>query len=102
MILLQLLVVTIIKWSVYPITQNRKAVHNWVEKFSQGRSKVADDSRPSAQVPETTVKRLLCCGFRHTVKAMGKEYQCSWRICPKINVFFSGSNTICFTFYISL
>jgi hypothetical protein len=24
----------------------RKAVHNWVEIFSQGRSKVADDIRP--------------------------------------------------------
>jgi hypothetical protein len=23
---------------------SRKAVHNWVEKFSQGRSKVADDA----------------------------------------------------------
>jgi hypothetical protein len=22
---------------------SRKAVHNWVEKFSQGRSKIADD-----------------------------------------------------------
>jgi hypothetical protein len=25
---------------------SRKAVHNWIEKFSQGRSKVADDGRP--------------------------------------------------------
>jgi hypothetical protein len=25
-----------------------KAVQNWVEKFSQGRSKVADDTRPDA------------------------------------------------------
>jgi hypothetical protein len=24
----------------------RKAVHNWVEKFSQGHSKVVDDARP--------------------------------------------------------
>jgi hypothetical protein len=32
-------------------------VHNWVEKFSQGRSKVADDARPGAEVVETTVKR---------------------------------------------
>jgi hypothetical protein len=27
-----------------------KAVHNWVEKFSQGRSKVADDARPGYPV----------------------------------------------------
>jgi hypothetical protein len=47
----------------------RKAVHNWVEKFSQRRSKVADDE---TEVAETTVKRLLCCGFRRTGKAMGQ------------------------------
>jgi hypothetical protein len=40
-----------------------KAVHNWVEKFSEGRSKVADDARPGAAVAETTVIRLLCCRF---------------------------------------
>jgi hypothetical protein len=36
---------------------SRRAVHNWVEKFSQGRSKVVDDARSGA---ETAVKRLLC------------------------------------------
>jgi hypothetical protein len=36
---------------------SRKAVVNWVEKFSQGRSKVADDARPGAEVAETTVKK---------------------------------------------
>jgi hypothetical protein len=39
----------------------RKAVHNWVEIFSQGRSKVADDARPGAAV--TAIKRRLCCRF---------------------------------------
>jgi transposase len=33
---------------------SRKAVHNWVEKFSQGRSKVADDARPGRPVETTT------------------------------------------------
>jgi hypothetical protein len=65
---------------------SRKAVHNWVEEFSQGRSKVADDARPDAEVAETPVKRLLCCGFRRTGKAMGQVYQCWWRICREINV----------------
>jgi hypothetical protein len=41
-----------------------------------------------AEVAETTVKRLLCCGFRRTGKAMGQVYQCWWRICREINVFF--------------
>jgi hypothetical protein len=27
---------------------SRKAVHNWIEKFSEGRSKVVDDSQPGA------------------------------------------------------
>jgi hypothetical protein len=53
---------------------SRKAIHNWVEKFSKGLSKVADDARPGAEVTETTVKKLLCCGFRRTDKAMGQVY----------------------------
>jgi hypothetical protein len=39
-----------------------KAVHNWFEKFSQARSKVADDGRPGRPVEivaEIEVKRLL-------------------------------------------
>jgi hypothetical protein len=45
---------------------SRKAVHNWVEKFSQGCSKVADDAQPGhfvEIVAETTVKRPLYCRF---------------------------------------
>jgi hypothetical protein len=40
---------------------SRKAVHNWVEKFSEGLSKVADDARPghSAKIAtEATVQRM--------------------------------------------
>jgi hypothetical protein len=40
-----------------------KAVHNWAEKFSQGRSNVADDARLAAEVTETRVEILLCAGF---------------------------------------
>jgi hypothetical protein len=40
-----------------------KAIYKSVEKFSRGRSKVADDARPSVEVAEVTLKRLLCCGF---------------------------------------
>jgi hypothetical protein len=39
------------------------------------------------EVAETTDKRLLCCGFRRTGKAMGQVYQCLWRIWLEINVF---------------
>jgi hypothetical protein len=67
---------------------SRKAVHNRVHKFSQGRSKVAYGGRPNAQVPEKTVRTLLCCGFWSTNKAMGQVSQCWWRICVGINAFF--------------
>jgi hypothetical protein len=49
---------------------SRKAVHNWVEKFSHGRLKVADD--------ETEARKCL-----------RQVYQCWWRICQEINVFSS-------------
>jgi hypothetical protein len=55
---------------------SHKAIHNWVEKFPEGRSKVANDARPGAKVTETTAKTLLCCGFRHTGKEMRQVYQC--------------------------
>jgi hypothetical protein len=52
-------------------------------------------------VAETTVKRLLCCRFGHTGKAMGQMYQSWWRICREINVF-PGLNVTCFAFYVQL
>jgi hypothetical protein len=39
-----------------------------------------------AEAAETAVKRLLCCGFRPTGKAVGQVYQCWCRICREINV----------------
>jgi hypothetical protein len=39
-------------------------------------------------VAETAVKRIECCGFRRTCKAMGQMYQCRWRMRREINVFF--------------
>jgi hypothetical protein len=53
---------------------SRKAFHNWVEKFSEGPTKIADDARPVAEVAETTVKIPVCWGFRRTGKAMGQVY----------------------------
>jgi hypothetical protein len=45
------------------------------------------DSNGDAEVAQTTVKRLLCCGFLRTGKAMWQVYQCWWRICREINIF---------------
>jgi hypothetical protein len=55
---------------------SHKAVHNWMEKFLQGPSKVTDDARPRAEVAETTITILLCCEFRRTGKAIGQVYRC--------------------------
>jgi hypothetical protein len=38
-------------------------------------------------VAETAVRRLLCCGYRRTGKAMGQVCQCWLRICREMNVF---------------
>jgi hypothetical protein len=65
---------------------SRRAVRNWVGKFSQRRSKVGDDAVSGEEVAEITVKRLLCCGFRRTGKAMGEVYQRWGRICREIKV----------------
>jgi hypothetical protein len=40
---------------------SRKAVHNWVEKFNQGRQKVTDDAQPGRLVEiatEATLQRV--------------------------------------------
>jgi hypothetical protein len=63
---------------------SRKAVHprwqmfRWWGRGWNGRAEVA----------ETRVKRLLYCGFRRTGKAMRQVYQCLWRTCREICVFF--------------
>jgi hypothetical protein len=65
---------------------SRKVVRDWIEQFSQERSKIADDARPGAEVAGTTVKIFLCCGFRRTGKAMGLVYQYWERICRELAV----------------
>jgi hypothetical protein len=40
------------------------------------------------EVAETADKRLLCCGSRRPGKAKGQVYECWWRTCREINVFF--------------
>jgi hypothetical protein len=47
---------------------SRKAVHNWVEKFCQGRSDVADCARTCADVAEPTVKKFYAAGYEALVK----------------------------------
>jgi hypothetical protein len=51
---------------------SHKAFHNWVEKFYQRRSKVADDARPGVEVAETTVKDFNAAGIEALVKRRDK------------------------------
>jgi hypothetical protein len=61
-----------------------------LEVLSRTFEKVADDEEVEMEVEaaETTVRRLLCCGFRCTGKTTGQAYQCWWRICREIHVFY--------------
>jgi hypothetical protein len=56
-------------------------------KFTFGGKHFADDEEAETEVLKW-LRKLLCCGFRRTGKAMGQVYQCSWRICREISVFF--------------
>jgi hypothetical protein len=81
---------------------SHKAAHNWVEKFSQGRLKVADDARPGAEMPETPGKRhFYAVGFDALVKRWGKCINVGRGYVEK-GVYFPSSNITCFTFYIHL
>jgi hypothetical protein len=60
-----------------------KAVHNWVEKFSQDRLKVADDGRPCRTVEITTeatvqgVEELIRAERRITINSVATALGCS-------------------------
>jgi hypothetical protein len=60
----------------------RKVVHNWVANVSM----MTKLKRRRRNGLDSSQK--LVCGFRRTGKAMGQVYQCWWRICREINVFF--------------
>jgi hypothetical protein len=51
---------------------SRESVHNWVEKFSQGRSKVADDETEVRKWLRLQSKSLYCEGFDSLVKLWDK------------------------------
>jgi hypothetical protein len=62
---------------------SRKAVHKWVEKFSQGRSKVADDDRPGHPVEILTeasgsVKKVF---YAARLDALVKQWNKGINVC---------------------
>jgi transposase len=62
---------------------SHKAVHNWVEKFSQGRSKVADDDRPgrpveiATEVTEQRMEELIRADRKMTIGTVATALGCS-------------------------
>jgi hypothetical protein len=73
-----------------------KAFHNYVQKFSEGRSNVADDARRGHPVQNATKTKTYAAGF----DAVRQVYQCWWNICPEINIFLLGSSIKYFAFCI--
>jgi hypothetical protein len=61
-----------------------KTAHNWVQNFSQGRSKIAEMPDQVRKWLRQQSKDFYVTGF----DAMGQAYQCWWRICRETNVFF--------------
>jgi transposase len=60
-----------------------KAVHNWVNKFSEGRSKVAGDAQPGRPIFIATeaavqwVEELICVHRRITIDSVITALGCS-------------------------
>jgi hypothetical protein len=73
------------------------------KRFEAGWQIFADDEEVETEVRKwlrEQFKRLLCCEFRRTAKAMEQMYECWWRICREINVFFQVwmLHVLCFVF----
>jgi hypothetical protein len=60
---------------------SRKAVHNWATDVSLMTKRLKPEARKWLR------QRSEDCGCPRTGKAMGKVYQCWWRICREVNVF---------------
>jgi hypothetical protein len=80
---------------------SRKVVHNWVKKFSQGRSKVTDDDTEVRKWQRQQSKDFYAVGFDTLVKRWDKCVNIAGGYIEKY-MFFPGSNTTYFTFYIHL
>jgi hypothetical protein len=52
---------------------SRKAVHNWVQKFSQKLSNAVDDAQPSTAVARQQSKNFHAAGFDALVKRWDKR-----------------------------
>jgi hypothetical protein len=75
---------------------SRKTVQNWVEKFFQGRSKIADDETEVRNWLRQQSKDFYAADFDAAlVRRWDKDMS-------RNKCFFSGLNITCFSFYIHL
>ena len=65
---------------------SRRAVHNWVQKFSEGLSWRSCSWKNSARVVPTATKRIFRRRFPGTCETVGQVFKSVWRLCWKINV----------------
>jgi hypothetical protein len=76
---------------------SRKAVHNWVEKFPQGRTEVADVEMEVRNWLRQQSKHFHAAGFDALVKRWDKSINVGGG-CVEKYIFFPGSNITCYTF----
>ena len=67
---------------------SRQAIHNWVQKFSEGRTSIEDDHRAGRPVEiatpgnvPTATKRILRRRFQGTCETVGQVFKFVWRLC---------------------
>jgi hypothetical protein len=80
---------------------SRKTVHNWVEKFSQGHSKVADDEMKVREWLRQESKDFYAAGFQALVKRWDKCVNVGGGYVGKY-IFSPVTNITCFSFYMHL
>ena len=60
---------------------SRQAVHNWVQKFSEGRTNIEDEHQSSARVVPTATKRIFRRRFPGTCETVRQVFKSVWRLC---------------------
>ena len=60
---------------------SRQAVHNWVQKFSEGRTSIEDEHQSIARVVPTATKRIFRRRFPGTCETVGQVFKSVCRLC---------------------
>jgi hypothetical protein len=60
---------------------SRQAVHNWVQKFSEGRTSIEDEHRVGRITFRQQPKRIFRRRFPGTCETVGQVFKSVWRLC---------------------